>query len=322
MRRYIAKYWFFAGIALVIPVGLCFPVLGDFVKKWHILQAGIFLTFLFSGLKLETRMALKEIRNFKALSAALVSCFVLFPIVAVPLAKCVWSGADDRDLVVGVCILASAPVTIASGILLTQMAQGNVPLSIFICVATNAAAVFTAPMSLNLLLRLDAVVQLPVSRIMGRLFLVVLLPTIIGQLLRVKLKDVVARRRRGLSIFSQCIVLLIILKGLAGSTERISAMGLGIVTIFLFAGVLHAVILAMNLGISKLIRLNSASTSAFTIHTSQKTLTVSSLLWEGYFPGFTMGMIPVIVYHLTQLILDTAVAARFKAAAARDLSST
>ena len=55
------------------------------------------------------------------------------------------------------------------------------------------------------------------------------------------------------------------------------------------------------------------STAAFTIHTSQKTLTISYLVWAGYFAAaYPMALIPGIAYHLTQMIMDTFVAQWFR----------
>jgi sodium/bile acid cotransporter 7 len=75
---------------------------------------------------------------------------------------------------------------------------------------------------------------------------------------------------------------------------------------------LHAIILLLNFGLSRLMKLNMASTAAFTIHTSQKTLTVSYIVWAGYFAAdLPLALIPPIGYHLTQMIMDTFLAHRF-----------
>jgi len=69
----------------------------------------------------------------------------------------------------------------------------------------------------------------------------------------------------------------------------------------------------MNYGISKFIRLDRPSITAFTIHTSQKTLTVSYLVWNGYFANqYPLAMIPGIIYHLTQMVMDTFLAEKLK----------
>ncbi|MEX1312858.1 MAG: bile acid:sodium symporter, partial [Desulfotignum sp.] len=75
---------------------------------------------------------------------------------------------------------------------------------------------------------------------------------------------------------------------------------------------LHVFMLVFNQYLARAIGLDLPSIAAFTIHTSQKTLTVSYLVWAGYFAAaYPMALIPAIVYHLTQMIMDTFVAHRF-----------
>jgi sodium/bile acid cotransporter 7 len=111
-------------------------------------------------------------------------------------------------------------------------------------------------------------------------------------------------------------VLLIIFNAVASSTDRILQAGSAVILVFAFMVALHSLVLAMNYGISKGIGLDRASTVAFTIHASQKTLTVSYLVWAGYFAAeYPMALIPSIGYHLTQMIMDTVVAEKFRIAA-------
>ena len=49
-----------------------------------------------------------------------------------------------------------------------------------------------------------------------------------------------------------------------------------------------------HFGVSKMIGLDRASTATVTIHCSQKTLTVSSLVWEGFFAAYPFALVPVI----------------------------
>ena len=86
-----------------------------------------------------------------------------------------------------------------------------------------------------------------------------------------------------ISVFNQCIVLLIILNAVSSSTDRILQVGATLLLVFSFMIGLHVFILLTNKTLAALIRLDLPSTAAFTIHTSQKTLTISYLVWAGYF---------------------------------------
>ena len=106
MKSCLKKYWFFVGIVLAILLAFNFPELWEKVRQWHLMRVAIFVMFLTTGLTLESRKIVSQLRNIKPLLAALLSGFVFFPVLALLLSKYVFAG--DADFMVGVCILAMA----------------------------------------------------------------------------------------------------------------------------------------------------------------------------------------------------------------------
>ena len=312
MISYLKKYWFFIGIAVVVMIAFTIPAVGVFVKTYNILTMVIFLGFLSTGLTLETASIGEQFKNIRVLLAALISSLFLFPAIAYFLASMVFDAPPDWAI--GALIIGVAPVTIAAGTVMVIIATGNVPLSLFICVLSNLASIFTIPFLLSLFLHFgDAPITLPVLSMLTGLAIKVFVPTAIGQMLRPFLKNAIAPYKKLISIFNQCIVLMIMLNGLSSSTTYITQAGSAVVAVFAFMIGLHVLILAMNYAISRMIRLDRASTATFTIHTSQKTLTISYIVWAGHFATlYPMALIPAIAYHLTQIIMDTLVAQRFR----------
>ncbi|MCD6364246.1 MAG: bile acid:sodium symporter, partial [Planctomycetes bacterium] len=101
--------------------------------------------------------------------------------------------------------------------------------------------------------------------------------------------------------------------------DNITMLGWRVGYVFLLVGAVHLTMLATNFGISKFIRLSKPATASFTIHTSQKTLTVSAFVWETYFAAqFPLALIPVIAHHITQMVADTIVAERMRLSTDRD----
>jgi sodium/bile acid cotransporter 7 len=321
VSSFLKKYWFFVGIAVVVMIAFIVPAVGLFVKTYNILTVVIFLGFLITGLTLETASIGEQFKNIRVLSAALISSLVLFPAVAYFLAGLAFKAPPDWAI--GALIIGVAPVTIASGTVMTAIALGNIPLSLFICVLTNLASILTIPFLLNLFLQFgDTPIALPVVQMLTGLTIKVLVPTAIGQVLRPFVKNAIAPYKKAFSIFNQLIVLMIVLNAVSSSTARITQAGTAIIAVFVFMIVLHVLILAMNFGLSRMIRLDRASTSAFTIHTSQKTLTVSYIVWAGHFAAlYPMALIPAIAYHITQSIMDTLVAHRFRERMEHDRAS-
>jgi sodium/bile acid cotransporter 7 len=311
LKAFLSKHWFFIGIAVVGLAAFLFPAVGPVVKKYKILNIGIFLAFLITGLTLDTRTIMDQLKNIRVLLASLISSLFLIPAFTWMAARLVFP--DTPDFIIGATIIAAAPVTIASGTVMTAMALGNVTLSLFICVLCNFAALITMPFMLSFLLRFGQPIDLPVFAILNSLIITVLAPTVIGQILQPKLRHLIGSWKRTFSIFSQCVVLLIIYNAVSASSDRITEAGMTILVLLAFMTMLHTMILVFNFGVSRLIRLDQPSISAFTIHTSQKTLTVSYLVWSGYFStAFPLAMLPGIVYHLTQMIMDTFVARLFR----------
>ena len=314
MNKLLAKYWFFLGIVVVFVLAFKWPGAGAVMKEWSLLNVGIFLCFLITGLTLPGSDIIRAVRDFRGVFGALISTFILFPIVAITLARICFP--DNDGFIAGVCILAVAPVTIASGAVMTRVAQGNVPLSLIICVVANFLAIFTVPVSLSLVLEwvldLDKSIDLSVLSMIWKLLRIVFFPTLMGQILRIWIKDQVGRWSKVFSIFSQGVVLLIILNAASLSRNELRDMRFGAIGILLFTVVLHGVILLLNLLLAKTMRLNRPSVAAFTIHVSQKTLTISSVVWADYLADdYPLALIPVAAYHLTQMIADTFVAHKF-----------
>jgi sodium/bile acid cotransporter 7 len=197
---------------------------------------------------------------------------------------------------------------------MTAIALGNVPLSLFICVLGNFFSIVTIPIMVNLMLQMgDVSIELPALQMLLGLTLKVLVPLVIGQCLRPRLKSKIVPFSKAISIFNQSIVLMIILNAVSSSTHRILEAGAALFLVFLFMVGLHVFIILVNKTTAGIIGLDLPSTAAFTIHTSQKTLTISYLVWAGYFATvYPMALIPGIAYHLTQMIMDTFVAQWFR----------
>lgn len=307
--RALKKHWLFPAIVATVALALTLGSRGAWVQEYHVITVGIFLAFFATGLSLDVSYLNLRDLQLKAALAALVSSLALVPLLAWTLAFWVF----PLELTIGVCIIATAPVSIVSGTVMTAIARGNIPLSVFICLLGNSVGIFTIPFSLQLLVGVAADIDLPVLRMLLSLIGTVLVPIVLGVLARPLLRGVIARHGAAFSVFQQCIVLLIMFNAFSGSGARLVAAGGVLPAVFLFIVTLHSLVLALNYGLSRLLRLDRASTSAFTIHTSQKTLTVSYVVWAGSFAAqYPLALIPGIAYHLTQMIMDTFVAERFK----------
>jgi len=305
----IKRQWFLVGMAVVIALAFQFPEAGAQIAEWKILKIAIFIAFFISGLSLNTEYVKGAARNIIAVAGAMVSCFVLFPLLAMPLAHLFYNHVIS--IKAGIAILAVCPVTLVSGIVLTDIAKGNTALSVMICIASNVVAIFTIPLSLSLILQIGQSVYLPVLQMITNLILVVLLPIMLGLILQQVLKQMLQSLHGFFSVFSQSLVLLIVFNAVSASQTHILKLGwnLGFLIVWMIG--LHILVLVMNFAISRAIRLDRPATTAFSIQTSQKALVVAYLIWLDFFSvDLPMALIPPAAYHLIQIVIDAFIARR------------
>lgn len=303
----LKKYWFFVGVGIVIYIAFQAPFVGRFIKENYLLKIAIFLVFVIIGLELNTKNFTEEIKKIINIPTVLFSSFIMFPVVAYFMAH--YSFPSAPKLLVSASILTTAPVTAASGMVLTRLAKGNVPLSLFICILTNIVAIFTIPLSLNLMLQHGIRIGLPILDMLVKLFILVFIPILLGQLLQHPFPNIYKKYKKAISIFTQCIILLIILNAISNSIDRISALGVMIIYIALFILILHMLIVVLNYFIAHFVGYDEASRKALVLHSSQKTLTVSFVVWDKFFStAYPMALIFPITYHIIQNIVGTFIA--------------
>ena len=309
MISFLKAHWFFVAIGVVLAAAAGLQGHTRWVQDFHVLTVGIFLAFLVTGLTLDISKLSFQSLQLKAAVAAMISSLGVIPLLA-------WASSGfflPAEFVIGVCIIATAPVSVVSGTVMTALGKGNIPLSVVICVLGNILGIFSMPFSLKWMVEGAGSIHLPVVEMLSNLVTTVLLPIVLGAFFQSRLNAYLTRFNKAFSVFQQSIVLLIIFSAFAGAGATIASAGSMLPVLAVFTLALHALILAINYGISRLIRLDWPSTVAFTLHTSQKTLTVSYVVWAGFFAAhFPLAMIPGIMYHLTQMVMDTVVAEQMK----------
>ncbi|MCB1326022.1 MAG: bile acid:sodium symporter family protein [Leptospiraceae bacterium] len=120
------------------------------------------------------------------------------------------------EMAVGIMVLAACPGGTTSN-LITHMARGNVALSVTLTAISGTVTVFSIPYLVNLALAVfmpaadpEQQVQLPVLETIGTLVLIVLVPTIIGMLIRRRAPDFADRQEKYVRIASGAFLVILI----------------------------------------------------------------------------------------------------------------
>ena len=229
------------------------PDIGLALKKtdW-VIPAFVGIMLGIAGFTMDTSSLVKQATNFRAVVPVLVSIYIFSPLAAYGLAKLL-APVGNQDFLPAMMIMAAQAGSLASAIALTMMSGGNRELALICTVMSNGLTFLLTPFILHLSVRSQE--DFPVAELMQRMVCVVLVPIILGQLLRHCLWDKTKSIRAFIRIFPQFIILMFVYIGFASGSEKLQE-DFNIVLRFLAACVLlHLLLLGLNTLISGLLGL-------------------------------------------------------------------
>jgi sodium/bile acid cotransporter 7 len=310
MKSFLARRWFLLLLAAGVGLAAARPgwlrPLTEGLPVRSVVAPALFLM----AWGLDSRALFRSLaRPWPALWAVLISYG------AVPLFG--WLAGhllSEPDYRVGLLIISCVPCTLASAVLWTRMGRGNEAVALLVIFLTTGTSWLFTTAWLTALTRTAVSVDAP--RMMGELLLVLVVPVAGGQLLRLipLMAELATRRKTILGAVAQLFVLVIILKAavdvFARLGERTSALAAGpLLAAAAACLVVHLAGLAVGFWSSRGLRFDRPSQVAVAFACSQKTLPVALFLFETYFRGaHPLAVVPLVVYHVGQLIVDTFIA--------------
>ncbi len=319
MKVFLAKKWFLILLIGGVCLALWLPQpLRPYTEKIPPRPIVVCALFLMSWTLNSRNLIQSMVRPLPALWAVLIS-YGLLP----PLGWLAGRLVPDTDYRIGLLIITSVPCTLASAVLWTRMAGGNDATALLVILLSNGTSwlVTTAWLALatGTQTRLDALA------LMQDLAMVLLVPIGLGQLCRASslLARMAARGKIILDVIAQLLILAIILKAVVALGEalpphfplsqvgdkgrfEVSPGGIG-AALGLSLG-LHLLGLAVGLWSSRGLKFDRPNQIAVAFAGSQKTLPVALLLLDRYFKDYPLAVVPLICYHVGQLIADTFIA--------------
>ena len=276
-------------------------------------DAAIFLLFLLNGLRLPRDQVLGGIRNARFLLPLSVWVFGIMGLAGL-LAAELGAHALPASVALGFVFLGVLPSTVQSATAYTSLAGGNVATSVVAAATLNILGVFiSAP-----LIGLMASSEMPAIDLGGlqRIGLILLLPFALGQLVQNWLGHLVADNRTLFGWMDRIAIGIAVYVAFSGAVEQglwalIGAADwvflLGIVSVMLTIGFVGAWLLG------GLLRLKAADRISFLFAGAQKSIAMGAPLAAILFPPATAGLVllPVLIYHLLQMVISAPLAARF-----------
>lgn len=311
----LRRRWFVWMVCVTVPFVLLqaeavSPWLGQISPRWNIALITLLVTL---GLPLRQLLA-ATLRPGPVVWALLVS-YGLLPLGGWGAAWLFQQWGYD-DYSVGTLVCTTVPCTLASAAIWTRLAGGNEATAIVITVASsNTAWLCTTGW---LALTLGARITLDARMLMTDLLLVLVGPLVFAQLLRrsLRVRHLAERYKAWLSVAARLLILMVILQAVALVALRLRQNSwheqwLPVLGSVILAPGLHLAALAIAWQGARWLGFDRSQSIAVAFAGSQKTLPVSLQIATTYFAAFPLAIIPMLFYHVGQLVLDTWIAEAF-----------
>lgn len=309
MWRFVKHQWFLLLLVLALALGFWWPTPFSSVAHSTLIRNVIVASMLFvMALPLETSVVFQTIRRP---GAAFFSSLINMGIL--PLIAWAMSFGLSGDLAIGFIVTSAVPCTLASAAVWARRAGGNDAVALMVTLLTNVTCFVLTPLWIVLMTAQSTSLRLP--EMVTKLALLVVLPLAVAQLARQAevVAAIAARRKQILSTLAQVGMLCMVLIGAVNAQESLAGISATelptvrdfFVLLILVVG-LHGIGLVVGIWGSRWLGFDRADAIAIALAGSQKTLMVGLYITINYFDGLVL--IPMVIYHIAQLLIDTILA--------------
>ncbi len=318
MRQHIKGLFDPYILALLGTVALAslFPARGVWVGIFDTAaDAGIILLFFLHGAKLSREAILAGAGAWRLHLAVLGATFLLFPALGLGI-----SAIPGLPAVVatGMLFLTLLPSTVQSSIAFTAIARGNVAAAVCSASFSNLLGIFVTPLLAALLLG-NGGASISLSSV-EKILLQLLLPFVIGHLMRPLLAGFLARNKSIIGYVDRGSILLIVYTAFGAAVVEGLWRQMPPATILLIAilsAVLLAIVLLATRFAGRLLGLLRGDSIVLLFCGSKKSLASGVPMAGVLFPAAIVGQIilPLMLFHQLQLIACALIARRMGAQA-------
>ncbi|XP_073223632.1 probable sodium/metabolite cotransporter BASS4, chloroplastic isoform X2 [Cicer arietinum] len=170
-----------------VTLGLTYPSLGCALDKYHVSKIGPFGIFVISGLMLRSEEIGTAVEAWPVGLFGLISILFLSPYFSRIILQI---QLQPQEFITGLAIFCCMPTTLSSGVALSQLAGANSALALAMTVISNMLGILIVPFSITKFVASGVGVTLPTKQLFKSLVLTILIPLILGKVLRESFKGV------------------------------------------------------------------------------------------------------------------------------------
>jgi solute carrier family 10 (sodium/bile acid cotransporter), member 7 len=318
MKAFVERNWFIVALPLSVGVAWLIPqagASGGWLKSEVTTKLAVAAIFFSQGLTLPAQALRQGALQWRLHVLVQVFTFGIFPLIGLVLDA--WIGSRlAPDLRLGFLYLCVLPSTISTSVVLTSIAGGNTAGAIFNAVLSNVVGVFITPLWVTWLMEAAGQSQ-PLGPVVREIVILLLVPLVIGQGFRLVLRAWADSNKKRLGNLNSALILYIVFAAFCNSVvSRVwSQQGPDVIWLTL-AGSVVIFVVATGLVelLSRLLRFNRPDRIAASFCAPQKTLASGVPLAKvifGAHPGLGLILLPIMVYHLLQLLVCGYLAGRW-----------
>lgn len=285
-----------------------FPVSGQAAQYFNTLTTvAIAILFFLHGAKLSREAVIEGILHWKMHVLVFAFTFLIFPVIGL-LAKPILLPLLGQQLYWGFLFMCFLPSTVQSSIAFTSVAKGNVAGAVCSASFSNLIGMFITPVLVSFFILGQSQHGFDPTTSIIQITLLLLVPFILGQLLRPYIFPYMAKVPSIVKAFDQGSILMVVYGAFSGAVvaglwHQVSWKTLLILTIA--CSVLLTIIMLLALYLPRALGFNRADQVTVFFCSSKKTLASGVPMAQILFIGQPLGMIvlPIMIFHQIQLMV-------------------
>ncbi|NXP78604.1 NTCP7 protein, partial [Ramphastos sulfuratus] len=315
----LRKEWFILGIVLVIAVARLEPTVGvkggPLKPEITITYIAVSAIFFNSGLSLKTEELTSALMHVKLHLFVQIFTLVFFPTAIWLFLQLLSITPINEWLLKGLQTVGCMPPPVSSAVILTKAVGGNEAAAIFNSAFGSflvSSAIFLASALIVLFLTLGSSSSVPFTSIFSQLFMTVVVPLIIGQIVRRYIKDWLERKKPPFGAISSCVLLMIIYTTFcdtfANPNIDLDKFSLIIIVFIIFSVQMSFMFLTFLFSTRDNSSFTPADTVAIIFCSTHKSLTLGIPMLKIVFAGYehlSLISVPLLIYHPAQILLGS-----------------
>jgi sodium/bile acid cotransporter 7 len=303
---------FIVALLIAAVVASFAGVSGDALDVLKVVASvAIGVLFFLYGARLSTAETVAGIKHWRLHTVILATTFVVFPLIGIA-AQLLEGNVLRSGLADGVLLLCLVPSTVQSCVVFTRIAGGNVAGAVVNASISNLLGVFLTPLLVAWLMAAQASID---SGSVLRIFAQILAPFIAGQLLRPWVGGFVSRHDGPLKKFDRSSIVLVVFVAFSQGAEAdiwASLSVWAVLAVFVVCAAILAIVIGWTVLVGRVGKFSREDRIAILFCGCNKSLAsglpIASVLFSP--ADVALIVLPLMIYHQTQMIVCAAVANR------------